>query len=68
MPVRNSPPPTMLLTVRQAAEALQISERKLWSMTASGEIPRVRIGRSVRYDPTDLQAWIERQKTGGPRP
>jgi excisionase family DNA binding protein len=58
----------MLLTVRQAAEALQISERKLWSMTASGEIPRVRIGRSVRYDPIDLRAWIEAQKTGGPRP
>jgi excisionase family DNA binding protein len=67
MPVRNFPAP-MLLTVRQAAEALQISERKLWGMAAAGEIPRVRIGRSVRYDPTDLRAWIERQKTGGPRP
>ena len=67
-PQSGDSPTPMLLTVRQAAEALQISERKLWSMTASGEITRVRIGRSVRYDPTDLRAWIERQKTGEPRP
>ena len=65
MPVRNSPPPTMLLTVRQAAEALQISERKLWGMKAAGEIPHVLLGRSVRYDPQDLQRCIDERKKGG---
>ena len=34
----------LLLTSRQAAQALQISERKLWSMKASGEIPHVLLG------------------------
>ena len=50
---------------RQAAEALAISPRKLWSMTSSGEIPHVRLGRSVRYPIADLQRWIDRQKKGG---
>ena len=55
----------LLLTSRQAAEALQISERKLWSMKASGEIPYVLLGRSVRYARVDLQQWIEERKKGG---
>ena len=57
----------LLLTSRQAAQALQISERKLWSMKASGEIPYVLLGRSVRYPVADLQQWIEERKTGGVR-
>ena len=55
----------LLLTPRQAAEALQISERKLWSMKASGEIPHVLLGRSVRYPRADLQQWIDERKKGG---
>ena len=55
----------LLLTSRQAAQALQISERKLWSMKASGEIPYVLLGRSVRYPVADLQRWIEERMKGG---
>ena len=54
----------LLLTPQEAAEALAISPRKLWSMTASGEIPSVRIGRSVRIDIRDLIAFIDQQKKG----
>lgn len=57
--------PRLLLTPRQAAEALAISPRKLWSLTASGEIRAVRIGRCVRYDVRDLQAAIEELKQNG---
>ena len=57
--------PTLLLTAKQAAEALAISPRKLWSLTASGEISVVRLGRSVRYDRADLERFIESQKEGG---
>jgi excisionase family DNA binding protein len=59
-----TPPATgiLLLTARQAAAALSVSERTLWTLTQRGDLPAVRIGRSVRYDPGDLRAWIERQK------
>lgn len=56
--------PVLLLTTNEAAEALAISPRKLWGMTASGEIPCVRIGRCVRYPLDDLQQWIDDQKGG----
>ena len=60
----DSTKPTLLLTPREAAEALAISPRKLWSMTASGESPHVRLGRCVRYPVAELQSWIAKQNEG----
>ena len=53
----------MLLTPKEAANALSISERTLWTLSDAGEIPTVRFGRTVRYTPADLEAWIERRKS-----
>ncbi len=52
----------LLLKPNEAAAALAISPRLLWSLTQSGDVPCVRIGRAVRYDPRDLTVWIDRQK------
>ncbi|MBT6155429.1 MAG: helix-turn-helix domain-containing protein [Planctomycetaceae bacterium] len=54
-----------LLTPPQAAAVFAISPRKLWAMTASGDIPHVRIGRCVRYPVGDLQQWIRENTNGG---
>lgn len=51
-----------LLKQDDAARRLAISPRKLWELTNRGEIPCVRIGRAVRYDPEDLRAWIDNAK------
>ena len=51
-----------LLTPRDAARTLAISERTLWTMTRRGDVRRVRFGRAVRYDVADLQAMVERAK------
>ncbi|MBI1314105.1 helix-turn-helix domain-containing protein [bacterium] len=52
-----------LLTTQEAADVLRISLRTLWTLTQEGEIPSVRVGRSVRYDQTDLADWIASRKT-----
>jgi excisionase family DNA binding protein len=54
--------PILLLTPRQAAKALNISERTLFSRTKAGEIPAVHIGRCKRYSPDDLRQWVQRVK------
>jgi excisionase family DNA binding protein len=54
---------TPLLTVREAADVLRVSERTLWTLTHSGELRAVRVGRSVRYDQSDLASWIASRKT-----
>ncbi len=56
----------LLMTTKQAARALTISERTLYSLTKSGAIPAVRLGpRGLRYDPADLRRWIESAKERG---
>jgi len=48
----------LLFTAREAAALLAISERTLWQLSRDGELPVVRFGRTVRYAPDDLQAFI----------
>ncbi len=55
----------LLLTPAEASKALAISPRKLWGMTASGEIPCIRLGRCVRYPVDELQRMIDDRKKGG---
>jgi excisionase family DNA binding protein len=57
----------LLLTAAEAAEALQVSPRKLWSLTADGTVPHVRIGRTLRYPIAALQQWVREQTYGGER-
>jgi excisionase family DNA binding protein len=58
-------PDRLLLTSREASRLLAISPRKLWGMTASGQIPHVPIGRCVRYSFEDLLRWIDDRKKVG---
>jgi excisionase family DNA binding protein len=61
-PLPETAPDRLLLTPRQAAAALSISERTLWQLTRDRALPCVRIGRSVRYARNDLLAFIEGRK------
>lgn len=56
-----------LLTRKQVAERLALSPRKVWELANSTELPCVRIGRSVRFDLRDVEAFVERMKKGGRR-
>ena len=58
-------PRPRLLNREEAANSLNISTRKLDELLASKQIPKVRIGASVRIDPNDLQDYIESSKEGG---
>jgi excisionase family DNA binding protein len=54
-----------LLTQRQAAALLRLSERTLERLRVAGTGPRfVRAGRSVRYREGDLEAWIASRVVG----
>ena len=51
-----------LLTYKQAAEILQVSERTVFTLVKDGQLRPVRFGRTVRSDSVDLHAFIERAK------
>ena len=59
----NSAIPQLALTPRDAARALSMSEKGLWNLTKPrGPIPAAKIGRLVRYDVKDLQAFLDEMK------
>ncbi|MEM1330160.1 MAG: helix-turn-helix domain-containing protein [Planctomycetota bacterium] len=47
-----------MLDAKAAAALLSIGARTLWSLSKCNAIPNRRIGRSVRYCPVELQAWV----------
>lgn len=53
------------LRSREAAQALGISERTLWSLCQRNEIPHVKTGRVVLFPIASLKQWLE-EKTKRP--
>jgi len=56
--------PPLLIGAREAARALSICQKTLWTLTKCGDIQCLRIGRRVLYDPAYLRAWIDSKKGG----
>ncbi|HOP78929.1 MAG TPA: helix-turn-helix domain-containing protein [Armatimonadota bacterium] len=54
-----------LLTAKQVAEYLNVSERTVWRLIDSGELPHIKIGKqTTRIKPEDLEAYVNRQRRG----
>ncbi|MCK4414322.1 MAG: helix-turn-helix domain-containing protein [Candidatus Eisenbacteria sp.] len=54
-----------LLSVAEAAEILRISVSWVYRNTKRGRLPHLRVGRSIRIDPRDLERWKKSQARGG---
>ena len=51
-------------TVHDVADFLQVSVKTIYKWRLTGEGPiGARIGKHLRYDPADVVAWFESQKT-----
>lgn len=51
-----------LLTVQEAAKFLSLSVSTLYGWVWQHRIPFVKIGRAVRFDPHDLEVFVEANK------
>jgi excisionase family DNA binding protein len=51
-----------LLTIKEACELMAMTKSRLYYMIFHKTIPYLKIGASVRFDPVDLEKWIESQK------
>ena len=52
-----------LLTYREVAEILGVTDRTVWELVRKQELRNVRVGRSVRVDPADLRRYIDASKS-----
>lgn len=53
----------LLLRPIEAADAIGIGRSKVYALLASGELPKILIGRSIRVPVEALRAWIAQQST-----
>jgi len=53
----------LLLRVQEAAAALAVGRNTLLGLIERGELPTVRIGRSVRIRVSDLESWVKQYAT-----
>lgn len=55
---QSTPTDGFLLTPGETAKRLAISERHLFQLTRSGQLPCVRVGKCVRYNVETIQKWV----------
>ena len=52
-----------ILTIRQVAELLKINEKTTYKLASEGKIPGFKVGGSWRFRRSDLDRWIDEQRT-----
>jgi len=52
-------PHSQLLTVNQAADFLGLSERAVFRLKSAGDLPYVKLGRSLRFNVNELERLID---------
>ncbi len=50
------------LKVPEVAELLRVARSRAYELVADGEIPAVKIGRSVRVSRKELDRWLQDQR------
>ncbi len=56
------------LTTDEVLEYLQVNLRTVYRLIKAGKIPAVRVGRQWRFRKSDIDAWLERERSGSIRP
>jgi excisionase family DNA binding protein len=51
------------LTTEEVLAYLKVTPRTIYRLIRSGELPAVRIGRQYRFRRSDLDGWLDRQRT-----
>jgi excisionase family DNA binding protein len=54
--------PQPLLDINQAAQRLNVTPRFIRRLTAQRRIDYLKIGKFIRFQPEDLDNWIENQR------
>jgi excisionase family DNA binding protein len=57
-----------LIGVREAADFLSISERRLYAFARAGQVPAYRVGGLWKFRESELEEWLQRQRRGGETP
>jgi excisionase family DNA binding protein len=52
-----------ILTLKEVAEYLKLAEKTAYRLAADGKLPGFKVGGSWRFKQSDIENWIEKNKT-----
>lgn len=55
----------LLVGIEEVARLLNVSSRTVWTLTVSGSLPHLRIGRRVLYPVDAVRRWTAERTQGG---
>lgn len=50
-----------ILTIKQVADYLKVTERTIYRLAAAKKIPAFKVGGTWRFRKVDIESWIEAQ-------
>ena len=54
-----------LVTPEELAQAMSVSRGQVYKLAKAGDLPCIRIGTSVRFEPRDVRVYVQAHKQGG---
>ena len=54
-----------ILTIKQVADYLKVTERTIYRLAAAKQIPAFKVGGTWRFSRAEINQWIQRQQEGG---
>ena len=54
---------TDIMTIKEVAEYLKLTEKTAYRLAAEGKIPGFKVGGSWRFRQKEIDAWIKQQMT-----
>jgi excisionase family DNA binding protein len=54
-----------ILTIREVADYLKVTERTIYRLAAAKKMPAFKIGGSWRFSRQDIDSWIKQQSMEG---
>ncbi len=52
-----------VMTVSEVARYLRVNPQTVYRKAKAGELPAVRIGRAIRFQKSELDAWLKKEFT-----
>lgn len=56
---------TSLLTIKELAQTLKVSERTIYQMVSEDYVPYVKIRHSLRFKEKDIEIWLNKLSRRG---
>ena len=54
-----------ILTIKQVADFLKVTERTIYRLAAAKQIPAFKVGGTWRFSRAEINQWIQRQQEDG---